>query len=354
MLLLLRGFPVPPLCVFQDFDEYGHETREIADGQQSLVTSIYAFFEGRLPLPTQRIVDSVIPGCRVPLLAPGCYYTTKDGRNAISGLLREAIDKFTIKLLLMLSVPKELRGDIFRAMQLGDPLSMGQKLYACNSQVEWLAKRLEKHSFWRDTYRLGQAFTEDIHNLRYQGALEFIALECHAKRGTFYHALEQSTMAEWAGGRHDDLLFPGAESQISKRMECCAHVFHRNTYVEQLRQQAQRDGRELEKREREPGASGRTAAILMYQACLILEKEGYDFAVSERGCLAPWLDRVQREMQETRGSRGKLVHASGQQKFWSLWKPYLKTEVPGLKKRSDFANDTAYETARIVAHLGER
>src|SRR5260221_7316197 len=89
MLMLLRRLPVPPICVFQEFDERGRETREVADGQQALLASIFAFFQGQLRLPQQDAVDTVIPGCRIPLLAPGLFYKTADGRNQVSGELRD-------------------------------------------------------------------------------------------------------------------------------------------------------------------------------------------------------------------------------------------------------------------------
>lgn len=337
LFMMLRGSPIDPVKVFQDFED-NIETREVADGQQRL-RSIWDFFAGKIALPTQEMIDRALPGCSIPPLAPGKFYVTTDHRNEISPSLKTVVDTLVVPFVLMNNVPRPWRRDLFRGWQMGHTLSLGQVLFACGSQVEAMAKRLASHPFWYDTYKHTHAFQEDLNNLCYQGALEFIALECLVvNKGTIYHMMDKSTMTEWAGGKHDSLLFTGVERQIQARLARCAHIFGH------------------EDPEKSAQAVGRTDAIIMAQASHVLEdRHGYSFEVSERGCLAVWAHKMRQMIKSERTDgyytvSSRAVYANIQAEFWKNWLPYLKTEVPGLKKRSDFASEAAYEARMIEVH----
>lgn len=284
---ILSGLPVPPL-IARKLIHKGETIYELIDGQQRFKT-ICDFRDGKFETATLTQMRKLEP-LWTPI-EPGKSYT------GLSAEARHMFNDFNILLYSSDDIDLAVGSQIYRNLQRGQALTSGQRLKSYYSKINLSARELSNHSFWREIY-VGQADGEE----RLRGSLHALIMEM----GKGYSSQKPNNLRDYACGLKDDLLTEDAIVACSVRLDIASHLFSKSKIHQPYE------------------------VISLYQAVLLLQKEGYNLDHLERGCFTNWFDEVQRKAYRARYQGGgstlaSLVNAEEQRYFWKEHLPKLKS-----------------------------
>lgn len=285
---ILRGYPIHPFLTYKDIDPDGKEKYWVIDGQQRLST-IYEYIQGKFPTSTIALSKREAAS-RLPPIEAGKRF------NELSERAKNFFYAYKFVINVMDNPNEESLGLIFRRVQHQLPLTMAEKLASYTSNAITYALQLQKHAIWEDFY-----IGHDTRKETLQGSLSVIALEM-AQDCT---SLNSSRLHEMAAGSKDKVITQGLYDAVLERLDVVMHVFAGTTFTH------------------------RAELIPMYQTIIFLEKDGYTFTSSDKGCLTSWFGQLLYESNQT-GRHGfaypmaKLVDVNQQRDFWDTQYPQVK------------------------------
>ena len=279
---ILRGCPIHPLLVRKDNSQ--DDVRYwIIDGQQRMRT-VRSFLNGEFKtMGTSREAhgynDRIEPNRYFQDLSP-------KSKGIFLGY------RFTLNLIEQ-TVSDEYIELLFRRIQHQKPLVAAEKLAAYTGSVTDMAVGLQDHKLW-STY-LGTKSRKET----FQASLWLIAME-HARGYTY---LQTNHLHEFVAGRKN--IRASLINDLKEHLDIMMDVF---------------DGIKFRLR---------VAVIIMYQAIILLEKEGYQFKSPHKGLFTDWLNSILYATHPNSGvgyfrsTLSDIVSIGRQISFWDQHLPEL-------------------------------
>jgi hypothetical protein len=279
---ILRGCPIHPLLV--RIDNSQDDIRYwIIDGQQRMKT-VRAFLNGEFKtMGTSREAHGY--NDRVE---PNRHFQDLSAKS--KGIFLGY--RFTLNLIEQ-SVSDEYIELLFRRIQHQKPLVAAEKLAAYTSPVTDMAVSLQDHKLWN--IYMGPKSRKET----FQAGLWLIALE-HANGYTY---LQTNHLHEFVAGRKN--IRASLRDSLEEHLDIMMHVF---------------DGIKFRLR---------VAVVIMHQAVVLLEKEGYQFRSSHKGLFTEWLNgllyvaHANSGVGYFRSTLSDIVSIGRQQSFWEQHLPEL-------------------------------
>jgi hypothetical protein len=289
---ILRGYPVVSPIFYRDTDGKCY----IQEGQQRL-TTIIDFLDDQFPTITEISLHNEDPQ----------WLITIHPNKTFSQLPVDLQRRFKQTPIVMLEItPKPLPSDIgviYRRLNRQTPLTIGEELKTYSSETNTFAKeKLQHHYFFKQVYK-----TPIIRGQHLYMSLSCIAMEMIG----IPVRLRKDNITRIAVGNYDEKLTEDFKNRILKRFDGMANIYVGSNM------------------------SAPTDILPMYQAVVILERNGYDLVASDQGALAPWFNQVKRFAQsDATWGFSKMRYSTWQVTFWERWEREL-FKVKGLKRTQE-------------------
>jgi Protein of unknown function DUF262 len=298
---MLRKLPINSCMLMEDVDENGAGIYQVIDGQQRLET-VFDFFDNLFPTMTEMAAKGGL--LIFDPIEPGCLF------KQLSRAAQNRLQDYKLPFVTFAKEQEDILEEIFIRTNNQEPLSVGEQLFIRNSRARQIAMTLLKHSFWNTRYT-GKTLRKD----NFQATLQLIIIELlgfPVHLGISHQSL--SPLNRLILGEYDDGLSDTLQNTIWKRLTTIEHVFEGANI---------RNKRDI---------------IPVYEACILLDTEGFDLQRSKAGCLTEWffLSKRGSTIEQIRSYRpfARIDFQAFQKAFWDSEAEAIQ-HVPGLVKRSN-------------------
>jgi hypothetical protein len=278
---ILRGLPIPPITILPATEHALMGTRFwIVDGQQRLKT-ILRFRDNEFKTAKN---FSLEPGQRP--MQPNCSY------DQLSAEAQDGFDFYALQICQIRNVDSQDTGLIYRRFNYQMALKFAEQLYSYEGKAKPLAEKLFDHPFWRTIYA-GNSDRKQIFAM----AMHCIYMEIMGILAN----MTSPQLVDLARGSKDNKLTPQLYDKIFKSLTGVQNVFDGATFISM------------------------GEIIPIYQAGLLLERDGYDLHKSTRGCLAFWYMQFRELALSSRkeGASNPIGVLTNLNRQWDFWQKNL-------------------------------